>query len=853
MTIETLSAQQHTPVIRQYLGFKREHPDKLLFFRMGDFYELFFEDARKAARLLDITLTKRGQSAGEPIPMAGIPFHAVDNYLARLVRLGESVVICEQTGDPATSRGPVERRVERIITPGTVTDAALLEERHDCLLASIHFTGEKTGIALLDLSSGRFSITEVGDRDSLHSELKRIQPAEILLGSDSSEFKPEALDKCRITTRPQWYFDPAPAREQILRQYRIKSLTGCSYEMMESAICAAGAALQYARETQCRDLPHLQPITVEYRDQYVTLDTACRKNLELAEDLSGKKHYSLLHIIDTTISTMGSRMLRRWLFQPIRDQQKLCRRHEAVREFLSHRRYIEFRDLLRQIHDIERIISRVALGSARPGDLIQLRETLAALPVVCDFLSGMDSPEVRDLYSRLDPLPDLQDFLHSALAESPPLTVRDGGVIAAGFDEQLDELRMAGSDAGQFLVDLEVQETKRTGINGLKVGYNRVHGYYIEISRLHSDSVPPEYHRRQTLKSTERFITEELKQFEDKVLSARERALAREKILYEAVLQKIRIHLTVLQKTAAAIAELDVLSTFAERAEVLDYTCPEFLAEPGINIENGRHPVVEQTRNEPFIPNSLMLNEQRRMLIITGPNMGGKSTYMRQAALIVILAHIGSFVPAAQAAIGPVDRIFTRIGASDDLAGGQSTFMVEMLEAASILQHATTHSLVLMDEIGRGTSTGDGTALAWACAGYLATQIRAFTLFATHYFELTTLADNLNNAFNIHVDAVEHGDDIVFMHTIKEGPAGRSYGLQVARLAGIPEPVLDTARQHLNMPDTAAAGSVPVKPRADTLPAVEHPVLTELSRLNPDTLTPRQALEILYELKKLAS
>jgi len=851
MATDTSTLQQHTPVIRQYLGFKNEHPDKLLFFRMGDFYELFFEDARKAARLLDIALTRRGQSAGEPIPMAGVPFHAVDNYLARLVRLGESVVICEQIGEPGVARGPVERRIERIITPGTVTDEALLKEKRDCPLTSVHLTAGKTGIALLDLSSGRFSVMEVDDRDSLRSELKRIQPSEILLNSEFSGFRPDETAGCRITTRPHWYFDLAAGRQQIQDQYGLKSLRGCEYETMELAICAAGAALQYARETQCRDLPHLQPITVERLDEYIILDTTCRRNLELAGDLSGRKENSLLSVIDTTSGPMGARLLRRWLFRPIRDREILRRRQDAVKYFLADRRYLELRSLLREIHDIERILSRIALGSARPGDLVRLRETLQVLPAIRDYLSGPGSSKIRELYHQIDPLQELKDFLVLVLAEAPPPTIRDGGVIAEGYDRELDELRQAGSDAGRFLVNLEEQERARTGINGLKVGYNRVHGYYIEISRLHSESVPPEYHRRQTLKAAERFITEELKQFEDKVLGARERSLAREKMLYESVLQKIRVYLPALQKTAAAIAELDVLSTFAERADMLDYSCPEFVSAPGISIEDGRHPVVEQTHSDPFIPNSLILDEKRRMLIITGPNMGGKSTYMRQAALIIILAHIGCFVPAGRTVIGPIDRIFTRIGASDDLASGQSTFMVEMLEAAVILQHATRHSLVLMDEVGRGTGTRDGLALAWACASHLATEIRCFTLFASHYFELTNLANSLDNAFNVHVEAVEHDDDIIFLHTIREGPASQSYGLQVARLAGIPEPVLKTARKQLDKADTPVPGMIPETTRAGGLPKTGHPVLVELGQLEPDTLSPRQALEILYRLKTL--
>ncbi len=841
--------RQHTPVIQQYLGFKHQHPDKLLFFRMGDFYELFFDDARKAASLLNITLTKRGQSADEPIPMAGVPFHAVENYLARLIRLGESVVICEQIGDPATSKGPVERRITRIVTPGTVTDEALLEQRQDSSLVAIHIDKQGIGIANLDLCSGRFRVMQLENIEFVAAELKRIGPSEILT-SDNINRDILTSAMCRITTRPGAYFEYDQAKQQLLRQYQLPSFKGMDIDNLDRAICAAGAALLYARETQCQDLLHLQPISVEQREDWVILDTISRRNLELVQDLSGRKQHSLLNILDVTTTAMGGRLLRRWLLQPLRSQQQLHQRHAAVAKLLINQNYTGMRTLLGSISDIERIITRVALNSARPRDLISLRSTLAALPAMRDFLLTLDSSRIQELGNLIDPLPGLKTYLDLALIEEPPVTLRDGGVIADGFDPQLDDLRQLSSDVSAYLLDLEQREKLRTGLANLKVGYNRVHGYYIEISRLHSHSVPAEYHRRQTLKGTERFITEELKQFEDKVLSARGKSLAREKLLYETVLQRINTDLTSVQTTAAALAELDVLATFAERANLLNYHQPEFSQKPGILIKNGRHPVVEQIQQEPFIGNDLRMDEQQRMLVITGPNMGGKSTYMRQTALIVILAHIGSFVPADTAVIGPIDRIFTRIGASDDLASGQSTFMVEMIETANILNNATSQSLVLMDEIGRGTSTYDGLALAWACASCLASSIKSYTLFATHYFELTELANVLAGTINLHFEAVEHGDRIVFLHSVKPGPASRSYGLQVAQLAGIPKSVIVSARQRLETMETSQTAAAVPAPPSDPVYR-EHPLVGELKTINPDLITPQQALEILYKLKKL--
>jgi DNA mismatch repair protein MutS len=848
MQISETALHQHTPVIQQYLGFKQQHPDKLLFFRMGDFYELFFEDAKKAARLLDITLTRRGQSAGNPIPMAGVPYHAVENYLARLTRMGEAVVICEQIGDPALSKGPVERKITRIVTPGTVTDDALLEQHRDCVLLAIYIDKDGAGFAGLDLSTGQFRIAELDDQESIQNAIRRIQPSELLL-ADGMEKHIQGLDAvCRITTRSEDYFYLPSAKDLIKKQYSLKSFKGQEYEHHNRAICAAGAALHYARETQCRDLLHLKPITVEYNNDWIILDAISRRNLELTQDTSGNIQNTLLNIIDSTCNSMGGRLLRHWLDQPIRNHEHLRLRYNAVSQFLTNQEYIKLRELLRPVCDMERIITRVSLETARPRDLIQLKETLGLLPEIKKLLLKLDSPRVSELSDQINDLSELKDFLDDALTDEPPATIRDGGVISDGFDELLDEYRKLSSDVGNYLVELEQREKKRTGLSGLKVGYNRVHGYYIEISRINSDSVPPEYHRRQTLKATERFITEELKQFEEKVLSARDKSLALEKQLYTMVLHNVAKELNAIQITSAAIAEVDVLSAFAERAEILNYSPPELSDVPGINVQNGRHPVVEQIQTEPFIANDVVLNEDHRMLVITGPNMGGKSTYMRQTALIVILAHIGSFVPAESAVIGPVDRVFTRIGANDNLAGGQSTFMVEMTETANILNNATEHSLVLIDEIGRGTSTYDGLALAWACAFYLATEIKSFTLFATHYFELTELADNLDSSANLHFDVVEHDDRIVFMHRAIAGPANQSYGLQVAQLAGIPKNVIAYARQRLEEIENTPTDILQNKSQKDLF-SREDPILKEIKQLDPDTISPKQALEILYKLK----
>jgi len=841
----------------QYLGFKAQYPDMLLLFQMGDFYELFYDDACKAARLLDIALTTRSKSGEEPIPMAGVPCHAIESYLAKLVRAGESLVICEQIGDPATSKGPVKRKIARIITPGTVTDDTLLEERLDNLLLGIHAEQALFGIAALELASGRFTLLQVTGMENLESELRRLKPAELLLAED--EPLRARLEKSvpSTTPRPPWQFELATATEAIKAQYGTQNLAGFGCEAMPAAIIAAGAILHYVQETQRSALIHLQAIRVEHTSDSIALDTISRRNLELEQDLSGNPSHSLLRVLDSTATAMGSRLLRRWLHRPLRTQQALRQRHDAVTYLLGNRHYVGIRTGLKEIGDVERILTRVALKSARPRDLIQLRNTLTALPALRAELESIESPRIKELVADISCPPELSDFLLAALLDSPPLTLRDGGVIAAGFDTELDDLRKLSADAGQFLIELEAREKQRSGIASLKVGYNRVHGYYIEVSRQQSSAVPADYHRRQTLKATERFISEELKNFEDRVLSAREKALAREKMLYESVLLRICDDLTELQHCATAIAEIDVLSCFAERSELLNFSRPEFTETPGFHITGGRHPVVEQLQAEPFIANDAVLEDARRMLIITGPNMGGKSTYMRQTALIVILAHTGSFVPAAKARLGPVDSIFTRIGAADDLASGQSTFMVEMTETANILNNASDQSLVLMDEIGRGTSTYDGLALAWACAVHLASTTRAFTLFATHYFELTALPGQIENIANVHVDVVEHGDSILFMHEVKDGAASRSYGLQVAQLAGVPKDIIAHAKQKLHEIDQGTARlSIPGPPGPPApqgdLFAQQHPLITAIQEINPDDLTPREALAILYKLKQRA-
>jgi DNA mismatch repair protein MutS len=839
--------------MQQYLRLKAQHPDALLFYRMGDFYELFFEDAKRAARLLDITLTSRGQSAGQPIPMAGVPYHSAENYLSRLVRRGESVAICEQIGDPGKTKGPVERQVVRVVTPGTVTDEAFLDARRDTLLAALYSDRDRFGLAWLELSSGRFSVLEADGEEALLSEIERLRPAELLISEQS---KPAGITSY-TRERPPWHFDLETATRALCEQFGTRDLAGFGCEHRPLAIRAAGCLLQYVRDTQKAALPHLRGLQSEERSDAVLLDAATRRNLELDVSLADRPECTVSAVLDHTATAMGGRELRRWLHRPLRERRIVELRLNAVGALIDQTLHLQVHELLRHVGDIERGLARVALKSARPRDLAQLRDALARLPTLQQLLVGSDSPLLRELAQQAGTYPDLHALLVRAIVELPPPILRDGGVIAAGYDAELDQLKLISEHSDQYLLDLETRERERSGIANLRLGYNRVQGYYIEISRNLADKVPPDYHRRQTVKNAERYITPELKEFEDKVLGARDRALAREKQLYDALLDQLIARLVELQKTAAALAALDVLANLAERAITLRFAAPTLTDDAVIEIREGRHPVVEQFFDQPFVPNDLQFHDGRRILVITGPNMGGKSTFMRQTALIVILARIGSYVPASAARIGPIDRVFTRIGASDDLAGGRSTFMLEMTEAANILNNATAHSLVLMDEIGRGTSTYDGLSLAWSCANHIAKHVRAFTLFATHYFELTSLAGELDACANVHLDATEHGERLIFLHTVKEGPANQSYGLQVAALAGVPAKVITSARRYLHELERRSAATHAPRPQQELLLELprepeEHAALTRLSELNPDAMTPREALDALYELKRIA-
>ena len=846
----------HTPLMRQFFAAKAEHPDVLLFFRMGDFYELFYDDARKAARLLDLTLTQRGQSAGQPIPMAGVPHHAHESYLARLVALGESVAICEQIGDPAASKGLVERRVVRIVTPGTVTDEALLQDRRDTLLMVLARGRQGYGLAWADLAGGRFHVAQAANDAQLEAELARLEPAELLI-ADEDGWPQAVAARPGLRRRAPWLFDADAARRRLLAFFGVHDLTGFGIEDAPLAISAAGALLAYVEETQKQQLPHLNAIMLESGDGAIAMNAATRRHLELDSRVDGDSRNTLLGVLDSTVTPMGGRLLRRWLHRPLQDRAVIEPRLQAVQTLIDRRCHEDLREDFRGLGDLERILTRVALRSARPRDLSTLRDALAKLPQLRARLAPMDSVRLGDLAERMGEHAANADFLQRAIVAQPPPLAREGGVIADGFDAELDALRRLSTHADRFLLELEARERAATGIGTLKVGYNRVHGYYIEMGKVHADKVPVHYTRRQTLAHAERYITEELKGFEDKVLSARERALAREKSLYEDVLDALNRDLQPLRACAEALAELDVLCGFAERAEALDWSCPRLVDEAVLRIEAGRHPVVEAVRDAPFAPNDLMLDDATRMLVITGPNMGGKSTYMRQNALIVLLAHIGSFVPAARAEIGPIDRILTRIGAGDDLAKGQSTFMVEMSETSYILHHATARSLVLMDEIGRGTSTYDGLALADACARHLAETNRSFTLFATHYFELTALAQPGSGIRNVHLDAVEHDDALVFMHAVKDGPANRSFGLQVASLAGLPKSVVRDARARLAELEQGAHATAPLTARTLDAPqqiglfAPPSAAVVALAGIEPDELTPKQALEALYRLKSL--
>ena len=842
----------HTPMMQQYLRLKAQHADILLFYRMGDFYELFFDDAKKAAQLLDISLTKRGQSAGQPIPMAGVPHHAVESYLAKLVQLGESVAICEQVGDPATSKGPVERKVVRIVTPGTVTDEALLQERQDNLLAAIWQEDHRYGYATLDITSGRFIISEMADITTISAELQRTRPAELLYPEN---FVNVALfeNNKGLRRRPLWEFELDTARQQLNLQFGTQDLMGFGVEKATLALRAAGCLLQYVKDTQRTALPHIRSITMEQQKETIILDAATRRNLELTQNLSGGSENTVAAILDQCVTPMGSRMLKRWLHTPLRNLDSLLNRQQAIASLQAY--HFELQPFLRQIGDLERILARLALRSARPRDLVRMRHAFQQFADIHAILDKIESPYVKNMQSRVSTFTSLQTLLEEAIVDTPPVLVRDGGVIATGYHSELDEWRALAAGANDYLEKLELREKEKLGIDSLKVGFNAVHGYYLQVSRGQSHRVPIHYVRRQTLKNAERYIIPELKEYEDKVLTSKSKALAIEKKLYEELFDLLLPHLSALQTSAEALAELDVLNNLAERAETLDYRCPILNERPGIEIVAGRHPVVEQVLSEPFISNPLDLSPQRRLLIITGPNMGGKSTYMRQAALITLLAYIGSFVPAEKAIIGPIDRIFTRVGASDDLAAGRSTFMVEMIETANILHNATEQSLVLMDEIGRGTSTYDGLSLAWACAENLVSQIKAMTLFATHYFELTNLADKQEGAVNIHLDAIEHDDTIAFMHNVQEGAASKSYGLAVASLAGVPAKVIQRAKQkliELEMVSTLPANkSIDNSQLAKVVEKTISPAIKTLEELNPDALTPRQALELIYRLKEM--
>jgi len=861
---------KHTPMMQQYLRIKAEYPDTLLLYRMGDFYELFFDDAEKASRLIGITLTQRGNSNGVPIKMAGVPYHSVDSYLAKLIKFGESIAICEQIGDPATSKGPVERKVMRVITPGTLTDSDLLPAKSERPLLAISVAHQRkhitVGLAWVSLSSGALKLLEFNTSDNnfshhLLQECERIAAAEILYTEDIHQ--PDIAQlltqlPCKLSALPAWHFDFVQAKKTVQEQLGVASLSGFGAEHANVAITAAGALLRYTQATQGQNLRHINSLTLETTEEFIGLDAVTRRNLELTETIRGQDSPTLFSLLDHCRTSMGSRLLRFWLHHPSRAQQQAAERHQAIATLIDSDSCAGLLATLADIPDIERITTRIALTSARPRDLASLRNGLQRLPDLHNTLEKC-APEVSLLTKLLTALatPDeCQHLLEIAIMQEPATMVRDGGVIAAGFDAELDELRGLSENAGQFLIDLETRERAATGISNLRVEYNRVHGFYIEVTNGQTDKVPEHYRRRQTLKNAERYITPELKAFEDKALSAQERALVREKFLYEQLLQQLQPHIVALQTIAQALAQLDCLAALAEHATRHQWCAPQLVTEPILDIQQGRHPVVEN-QIEKFIANDCELNADRKLLLITGPNMGGKSTYMRQVALITLLAYVGSFVPADKATIGPIDRIFTRIGAADDLAGGRSTFMVEMTESAAILNAATENSLVLMDEVGRGTSTFDGLALAWAIAKQLITQTNSYTLFATHYFELTQLPQTNSTARNVHLSAVEHKESIVFLHAVQDGPASQSYGLQVAQLAGIPNQVIRAARKHLA---ELEAHSIQSSPQfdlfAEAAPVHESEagnglLQQALNDIDPDALSPREALDALYRLKNI--
>ncbi len=849
-----MTTKEHTPMMQQYLGIKAQHADDLLFYRMGDFYELFYEDAREAARLLDITLTARGQSGGKPIPMAGIPYHACENYIARLVRMGRSIAICEQVSDPAESKGPVERKVVRVITPGTLTDEAFLSDGRDNLLVAV-CAGSPAGLAWLELSTGHFGVLEPADHTALLSELQRLRPAEILL-DENAEWPDDIAEQGATRTLPPWHFDHDTCRRLLQEHFGTRDLKGFGIDGMTAAINAAGALLEYARDTQRSDLRHLQRITTELPDDAIVLDAASRRNLELDINLHGGEEFTLNAVVNQTRTPMGRRLLRRWLNRPLRDIATLEQRldfNSALRDAIA---ADELADSLGPVGDVERILSRVSLRSARPRDLTRLRETLHQIPEIRAVLEPLDSALAHHLREQMQPFPELRDLLDRALEDNPPVVIRDGGVMRPGYDAELDELRSLSQGAGDLLNQVEAREREQTGLSTLKVGYNRVHGFYIEVSKAQADGVPAHYIRRQTLKNAERYIIDELKEYEDRVLSSKSRALALEKRLYDDLLEQLLLHLGDLQQTASALAETDVLCCLTQQADRLDWTRPTLSSEPVLQVESGRHPVVEAVSEQPFVPNDLDVSDRQPMWVVTGPNMGGKSTYMRQNALIAILAHIGSHVPASAAVVGDLDRIFTRMGSSDDIAGGRSTFMVEMTETANILNNATARSLVLMDEVGRGTSTFDGLSIAWAAAEHIARHNRALCLFATHYFELTALAERENGVGNLHLNATEHEEHIVFLHQVLEGPASQSYGIQVARLAGVPAPVLQEAKHKLQALEDRSVERQSAETRHDSgehptqgdlFVAAPSPVELALGELALDDMTPRETLDWLYQ------
>ncbi len=855
----------HTPMMVQYLKIKSDHPNRLLFYRMGDFYELFYEDAQKAAELLDITLTARGKSNGAPIPMAGIPHHSAEGYLAKLAKMGESVAICEQVGDPGNSKGPVERKVVRIITPGTLVEEALLEEKSDSLLVALSHDKTGFGIAFLDVASGRFETTQLESEAQLTAEIERLKPAELLLPQldELADVFPETIYLHKnVVHYPAWHFDPQAARQGLLQHFGTQDLIAYGCEQAPLSISACGAILHYAQGMLQDNLKHVHSLHSYQLDDSLVLDAISRRNLEIDINLNGGTHATLAWILDKTSTAMGSRLLKRWLNQPLRNQDTLNLRLNAIETLITQQNFEGLKAQLKNIGDMERILSRVAMYSARPRDLLQLGRGLNSLPTIQAKLGEHSDPRLSEIAQAINEFPELAKQLDQAIVENPPVLIRDGGVLKDGYDSELDELRNLKQKAGDFLLQMEMREKERTGISTLKVGFNKVHGYYIEVSKLQSDKVPAEYVRRQTLKGQERYITPELKAFEDKILSAGEKALAREKWLYQQLLETINESLTELQISARHLAELDVLLNLAKQSIELNLCRPTLTQEAGIEITQGRHLTVEALSDHPFIANDSQFDDKSRLQIITGPNMGGKSTYMRQTALIVLLAHIGSFVPAQSATIGPIDRIFTRIGASDDLTSGRSTFMVEMTETANILHHATDHSLILMDEVGRGTSTFDGLALAWAIAEQMATKINGFCLFATHYFELTSLSDQFSNTVNKHLDAIEHQDKIVFLHQIQEGPASQSYGLQVASLAGVPNDVIQTAKKRLHDLEEQSVSNQSAQEKSvqqfDLFQAIPDPecdslkqLKTELDNTDPDNLTAKQALDLLYELKKI--